>query len=355
MKDFKGDKYDYLNKILEHLSYDGVTFIDDEEYFDSAFYGVTTNVRITNNFKSFLKKQKNITIFSIKGKLHYRTWSYSKFGKQFLFKIIYDIPENVSTFNFDVAFIIPIFDVNPQKVKGTRKFLYKISKFPTLKINKNLFPLFSLSNFSNEVVNLEIYFCRDDYPDLLFEEDFYENINNYSWDNFTNVQNLVLNDNNKDTQRDNTNQYDKFLNLESALATSITFKTSVHAQDESLKWINNITMNQGVQEVKIIAKKPFKSLDEINNYQQNFQEKFAEINEGINFSIVSCNILSNKPLVHYEKKIYSDFYNLLFAIELSRLKEKKNCLKVLYKYPILRTLKKFFQNTVCHFDIYFKK
>ena len=345
---FEGNNYFCLNKITQHLSYDGITFIDDEEYFDSPYFDVTTNVLITDNFKSFLKKQKNITIFSIKGKKHYRTWNDSKFVTEFLFQIINDIPDNVTIFKFDVALFY-----NGHKTKDIINFLYKISKFPNLKINKNIFPLFSLSNFSNDVENLEIYFCGDDYS--LYNDDFYNNINNYSWDNFKNIQSLVLNHNNKDAQQDDTNQYDKFLNLESVLVPSITFKTSIHDQDESLKWINNIKINQGVQEIKIIVKKPFKSFDEMNNHKQNLQEKIAEINEGINFSIISGNILSNKPLVHYEKKVYSDFYNLLFAIELSRLKEKKNYLKILYKYPILRTLKSFFQNTVCQFDIYFKK
>lgn len=349
---FEGNNYRFLTPLLEFLTYDSITFIIDDYYFQN-FYGHEVNIAITENFKIFLNNQTNIKYFSMKSLLQSRQNEHGQFFQEFFYCIIDSIPKCIKILKLNIPFIFFFGKEEKEKnLKEIKKLLFKISQYENLKINKTIFPLFSLIQFSNKITNLEIYMCGEFSLGGYQYSKFYDEPNNYSWDNFTCLEKLTLNDSSKNERKDCC-QYDKFLNLENIVVSSLTLKTCAFSQEDFIKRAQNLTINQNVSEIHIILKKAFNTYEEISLFKDDFLEKIRKINPNIILKITSDNIISSIPLVHHQINVESEFYLLLYAIEIS--KKKNYTLKKIHKFPILKSLKSFFNDSYCSYDIFVNK
>lgn len=344
----------FLLPILSNLIYDSVTFVIDNDYFDPEYPLEPSIITITKHFKLFLEKQTNIKTLSLKTMRNHRYYSFQKFYTEFFYPIIESIPDSLNTLKLKFALCL-MNPENKEKAKEFKNILNKLCKFQTVKINKSFFPLFSSYNFSNQITNLEIYIGDDEF-NLYPYEKFYTQ-SDYSWENFKSLENVILYEHNKDFSRTDSDwQKDKFLNLENAYFYSLKLKTCADSHEDFFTWVRDIKLNPNIQEINIIIKKPFNSFEEIKSFKSDFKNKINQINENIIFTLTFSNLISNKPLIHYEDRIDSEFYVFLFAIELSRQKKGGNrFLQKLYKFPILQNLNKFFKKSFYTYDVYAKK
>ena len=347
---FEGNNYRFLTPLLKHLAYDSITFIIDEYYFEDD-YDRDINIAITEHFTNFLNNQTKIKYFSMKSILQHSQSEYSQFFQEFFTFIIDCIPNCIKTLKLNIPLVFLSNGKKEENLKEIKRFLFKISQFENLKIHKTIFPLFSLFHFSNKITNLEICMIDFGFNSCICSE-FYHKANNYSWDNFTCLEKLTLNQSNTHKKNESC-QYDELLNLENLVVSSITLKTGALSQDDFIKWVKNIKINQNVQEIHIILKKAFNTYEEIASYKDEFLEKRREINPNIIFTITSSNILSSTPLIHHQIKVESEFYSFLYAIEMS--KKSNYILKKIHKFPILRLIKSFFNDSYCSYDIFVNK